>query len=342
MDQEGRIYRFLFPAALLLALIPDRARPAAPADTARPPRLFAAAFIVRGSVSGSATGGYGVYVRGAPDTGWTRITRSSTLTFGIALFDNGRTRRYYIAAGNGVHRSTDGGKSWRILTTWRTEEILCVVPDPVDSSLVYAATPFGAFRTTDDGATWQKKMEGIPTGFVQRIVMDARDSRTLYAATESDLFVSTDGADHWRAMGSGLGAVLALLQSRAHPGVIIAAGEFTGVRRTTDGGKTWQAVRGLDSSVIYTFRASDAGADIYAAGWKSGIWRSTDEGASWRQVWSAPGIEAFYSLFVYPGAPDHLLAGTVGEGIMESLDRGSTWRAAGLPGTQVKQIELYP
>jgi len=127
-----------------------------------------------------------------------------------------------------------------------------------------------------------------------------------------------------------------------HPSVIIAAGERQGVRRTTDGGKTWQAARGLDSSVIYTLRASDTGADIYAAGWKTGIWRSTDEGASWREVWSAPGIEAIYSLFVYPGAPDHLLAGTVGNGIMESLDRGTTWHTAGLPGTQVKQIELYP
>ena len=296
-------------------------------------RLFAAVFIVRGSVSGSATGGYGVYVRGERDTDWTRISRSSMLTFGLALFDNGRTRRYYVAAGNGVHRSTDGGVTWRILTSWRTEEILCVVPDPVDSSVIYAATPFGVFKTTDDGTTWERKMEGIPTWFIQRIVMDVRDRRTLYAATETDV---------WHGMGTGAGQVLALLQVPGHPDVMIAAGELKGVRRTSDGGKTWSPVRGLDSSTVYTFRASRTGADIYAAGWKTGIWRSTDEGVSWQQVWSAPGIEAIYSLFVYPGDPDHVLAGTVGQGIMESLDRGATWRYAGMNGAQVKQIELYP
>jgi photosystem II stability/assembly factor-like uncharacterized protein len=313
------------------------------------PRLFAAAFIVRGSVSGNATGGYGVYVRGPGDTVWTRISKSYTLAFGLALFDNGRTRRYYIAAGNGVHRSTDGGISWRILTSWRTEEILGVVPDPVDSAVIYAATPFGVFKTTDDGTTWERKMDGIPTWFVQRIVMDVRDRRTLYAATESDLFKSTDGGDHWQAMGSGLHEVLAVIQHPLHPGVIIAAGEQKGIRRTADGGKTWSASRGLDSatryldtSTIYTFRASRTGAEIYAAGWKTGLWRSTDEGASWQQVWSAPGVEAMYSLFVYPGDSDHILAGTVGQGLLESLDRGATWRPAGLDGTQVKQIELYP
>lgn len=309
---------------------------------ARLERLFAAVFIVRGSVAGSAAGGYGVYVRSPADTGWTRVTKSNTLAFGLALFDNGRTRRYYLAAGNGVHRSTDGGMTWRILTSWRTEEILGVVPDPVDSAVLYAATPFGVFKTTDDGTTWEKKMNGIPTWFVQRIVMDARDRRTLYAATETDLFKSTDAGEHWRPMGSGLRQVLALLQVPAHPGVIIAAGEQEGIRRTTDGGKSWSGASGADSSVIYTFRSTSDGAEVYAAGWKTGLLRSTDQGASWEQVWSAPGIDAIYSLFVYPGDTAHILLGTVGQGILESRDRGNSWRPFGLDGAQVKQIEIYP
>jgi photosystem II stability/assembly factor-like uncharacterized protein len=324
-------------------------RPAAAPDTSRPARsqggegrLFAAVLIVRGSVSGNSVGGYGMYVRSPGDTGWTRITKSNTLAFGCALFDNGRTRRYYLAAGNGVHRSTDGGVSWRILTSWRTEEILCVVPDPVDSAVLYAATPFGVFTTTDDGATWEKKMNGIPTWFVQRVVMDTRDRRTLYAATETDLFKSTDAGEHWRPMGSGLRQVLAVLQVPAHPDVMVAAGELEGIRRTTDGGKSWSAPAGADSSIIYTLRSSPDGAEVYAAGWKTGLLRSTDQGASWERIWSAPGIDAIYSLFVYPADPAHILLGTVGQGILESTDRGNTWRGIGLDGAQVKQIEIYP
>jgi len=325
-----------------LACISQAAFGLAGRDSAASPRLFAAAFIVRGSVSGSAAGGYGLYVRAQDDTVWTRISRSNMLTFGIALFDNGRTRRYYIAAGNGVHRSTDGGVSWKILTSWRTEEILCVVPDPVDSAVIYAATPFGVFRTSDDGTTWEEKMTGIPTRFVQRIVMDVRDRRTLYAATETDLFRTRDAGEHWQPMGSGLTQVLALLQLPRDPQVIIAAGELNGIRRSTDGGRTWSATKGADSSIVYTLRASSTGGEIYAAGWKTGILRSNDRGASWRQLWPAPGIDAIYSLFVFPGDPSHLLAGTVGDGVLESIDGGAAWRRAGLDGTQVKQIELYP
>lgn len=331
---------FRFVAAL--ALLCQCAFGFAGRDSAAPPRLFAAVFIVRGSVSGNATGGYGLYVRPQNDTAWSRISRSSTLTFGVALFDNGRTRRYYMAAGNGVHRSTDGGMSWKILTSWQTEEILCVVPDPVDSAVVYAATPFGVFRTSDDGKTWEKKMTGIPTWFVQRIVMDVRDRKTLYAATETDLFKTTDAGEHWEAMGSGLTQVLALVQHPGDPRIIIAAGELQGIRRTTDGGRTWSGTLGADSAIIYTLRASSAGTEFYAAGWKTGLLRSTDNGASWRQVWPAPGVDAVYSLFVYPGDPSHLLVGTVGDGIFESPDGGATWRRAGLNGAQVKQIELYP
>ena len=323
-------------------------RPAAPDTTRSAPdrggggRLFAAVFIVRGSVSGNALGGYGVYVKSEGDTGWTRVTKSNTLAFGLALFDNGRTRRYYLAAGNGVHRSTDGGVSWRILTSWRTEEILSVVPDPVDSAVLYAATPFGVFKTTDDGTTWEKKMNGIPTWFIQRLVMDARERKTLYAATETDLFISTDAGEHWEPMGCGLRQVLALIQVPAHPDVMIAAGELEGIRRTTDGGKSWSSSRGADSSIVYTFRSSPSGAEIYAAGWKTGLLRSTDQGTSWERIWSAPGVEAIYSLFVYPADAAHILLGTVGRGILESTDRGSTWRPIGLDGAQVKQIEIYP
>ena len=302
-------------------------------------RLWAAVLIVRGSVTGSGAT-WGVYTKGERDTGYTR--RVGALSFGLALFDNGRTRRYYIAGGNGVLRSTDGGNHWRILTSWRTEEILCVIPDPVDSAVIYVATPFGVFRSDDDGATWEKKMRGIPTWYVQRIIMDAGDRKTLYAATGTDVFRSTDRGEHWRPLHCGLRDVLAEVQDPVRPEVLLAAGEGSGIRRTTDGGRSWHPVSGPDSATIYTFRWSPADSSCYAAGWMTGLWRSTDLGATWRQVWDAPGIEAVYSIFVYPDDPDHLLVGTVGSGIFESADGGATWRSAGLPGTQVKQIEVYP
>jgi photosystem II stability/assembly factor-like uncharacterized protein len=318
---------------------------AAVAGAGVPPagRMFATVLLVRGSVVGNSTGGFGLYVRSAGgDTSWTKITKGNIISFGIGYFDNGRTRRHYLAGGNGLHRSTDGGMTWKIITSWRTEEILGVVPDPVDSALIYVATPFGVFKTTDDGLTWNRKMNGITPWYIQRITMDPRSRSTLYAAGETDLFRTTDGGESWRAMGSGCRNILALLQHPVRHDVILIAGEESGIRRTTDGGATWSAARGLEGTSVYTFRASADGRSLYAAGWKTGVWRSTDDGASWEQLWTGPDAEAVYSLFVDPANPAHLMVGSVAKGLFESLDGGAHWKYAGLNGAQVKQIEIYP
>jgi len=229
-----------------------------------------------------------------------------------------------------------------MLTGWRTEEILCVVPDPVDSAVIYAATPFGVFKTTDDGATWVKKAKGFKKWFIQRIIMDKTDRNVLYAASDDDLYRSTDAGEHWTPLHVGGPEILALLQHPGHPEKLLAGHEDDGIKYSTDRGATWRPARVPFATSIYTFGASADGSDLYAAGWKSGLWRSDDGGATWSQLWRADGIEAIYSIFVDPENPAHLMAGTVGFGIFESLDRGRTWRTAGLTGAQVKQIELYP
>lgn len=304
--------------------------------------MFAAVLLIRGTAVGGNIGAYGVYVRNAGDTNWAKITRSNVISFGLGLFEKGATRRHYLAAGNGLHRSTDGGRTWRILTSWTTEEILCVVPDPVDSAMIYLATPFGVFKTTDDGTTWARKMTGFKKWFIQRIILDRRDRHTLYAASEDDIYTTTDAGEHWSPLHVGAAEPLALLQHPTKTNLLLAGFEDNGIRYSLDHGTTWSAATGLSGSTIYTISASADGTDIYAAGWKTGLWRSEDGGLVWNHVWSNPAFDAIYSIFVDPTDAMHVFVGSVGGGVYESHDRGTTWRSAGLVGGQVKQIELYP
>ena len=328
-------------AMLVCVLVCGQTIAAQQPDTA-PGRIFAAVLLVRGTVAGGNIGAYGVYVRESKDTTWTKATKSNVISFGLGFFERGATRRYYLAAGNGLHRSTDGGKTWRALTSRTTEEILGVVPDPEDSAMIYLATPFGVFKTADDGNTWVRKMNGFKKWFIQRIIMDSRDRRTLYAASEDDVYKTTDAGEHWFPMHVGALHPLALMQNPNKPKQFLAGFENRGVRYSFDDGKTWNAAKGLNDSTIYTFRASADGKDIYAAGWNTGLWRSDNGGATWNQVWSNRAFEAIYSIFVDPRDAKHILVGSVGDGVYESHDRGGTWRHAGLLGAQVKQIELYP
>ena len=304
-------------------------------------RTFAAIFLYRGTVAGKNTGNSGVYIRSG-DTTWTQATLSSVFSFGLGYYERGATRRYYLAAGNGVHRSTDGGRTWRMLTSWTTEEILGVLPDPVDSLVIYAATPFGVFKTTDDGVTWQKKMDGFKRWFIQKIIMDREDRNVLYAASEDDLYRSTDAGERWTPLHVGGSEILSVLQNPAQPDLLLAGEEDEGIKYSTDRGRSWNFARIPFRTSIYAFGASADGHDLYAAGWQSGLWRSEDGGATWAQIWAANGIEAIYSILVDPADASHVMTGTVGSGVYESSDRGRTWHRAGLSGAQVKQIEFYP
>jgi photosystem II stability/assembly factor-like uncharacterized protein len=332
-------------AAILIVLaflstpaLPSGGDPEGQADEGK--NLYAAVFSVRGSVSGRSTGGFGVFIR--EDQAWRQITLSNVFTFGLGFFDNGRTRRHYIAGGNGLHRSSDGGESWRILTSWETMEVLSVVPHPVDSAIVYIATPWGVFKTVDDGETWVEKMNGMRRWFVEDLLMDWREERTLYAGSEDDLYRTTDGGELWKPMGVGDSAVLVVLQHPVDHDLLLAGVEDGGIRFTTDGGATWQGTKGLEGMSVYAIAASADGKELYAAGWETGLCRSQDNGRSWSRIWNHPDVEGIFCIFVDPSDSRNIYLGTDGDGVFESHDRGKTWRHGGLEGGKIKQIAIYP
>lgn len=284
----------------------------------------------------------GVFTREKKSSEWKNFSTTNLFAFGFGFAQYGAAKHYYIAGGNGLHHSADGGKSWKILTGWETMEILAVAPDPVDSATIYVATPDGIFKSLDAGKSWAKKMRGFKTWYAQQVIIDRRDHRTLYAAAEDDLYRSQDGGEHWSAMRVGVLGMRTVLQHPTDAKIILAGTEDHGVRVSWDGGKKWQAGTGIPATAIYTIQASSEGRVIYAAGYKTGVWRTVDQGQTWQQLWPAPELEAIYALFVDPTDGDHLMAGTNGKGIYESTDRGQSWKTAGLEGAHVKQISRFP
>jgi photosystem II stability/assembly factor-like uncharacterized protein len=304
---------------------------------------YAAVFINRGHVSGGGAPNVGVFRRGSEnDTQWANIYRPNLLTFGIAFWDRGSARRFYVASGSGLHRSLDGGRTWRVLTDWHTEEILSVALDPVDSAVIYIGTPSGFFRSTDDGSTWQKKIQGLKKQFIKMVVMDYADRASLFAASEDDLYRTTDRGEHWAPLRVGVSGILTVLQHPSNPKCLFVGTEDNGVRLSVDGGKTWNPAGGLPNTAIYSICISPDKKTLFAGGYRTGLWKSDDGGFTWGLLWQSSDLEAIFSIFVDPDNLSHLMIGTSGQGIYESLNQGKTWRATGLQGCHVKQIALYP
>ncbi|HEY6337599.1 MAG TPA: glycosyl hydrolase [Candidatus Sulfotelmatobacter sp.] len=83
-------------------------------------------------------------------------------------------------------KSTDAGKTWISISGDLPENgpVLGFAEDPVNASLLFAGTEFGAFFTIDGGHHWVQLKGGLPTIAVRDIVIQAR---------ESDLVIATFG-----------------------------------------------------------------------------------------------------------------------------------------------------
>jgi photosystem II stability/assembly factor-like uncharacterized protein len=94
--------------------------------------------------------------------------------------------------GDGVYKTTDGGKTFTNVGLKETQTIARIVIDPHNPEVVYVASPGhlfgpnaerGVYKTTDGGKTWNKiKFIDENTGFTD-IAIDPSNSNVLYAAS---------------------------------------------------------------------------------------------------------------------------------------------------------------
>lgn len=130
--------------------------------------------------------------------------------------------------GNGVYKSTDGGRTWSHKGLRDTHHIGRIVIHPRNPDIVYVAAlgrlwgpnkDRGLFKTTDGGATWTRVLAiSDDTGIVD-VAMDHASPDTLYAAA---------------------------YQRRRTVFGFAGSGPEGGIHKTTDGGATWKKlVKGL-------------------------------------------------------------------------------------------------
>lgn len=229
----------------------------------------------------------------------------------------------------GLYRSANGGVNWTKMTTSLAGDPDVGAAAFVGGDLV-VGTFDGAFRTTDDGATWTDTWQGTSGVFGAKAVL--HDSGRLFAGIDDVLgagngvLSTTDAGITWSvSTGIGSGSAWDFLP---HGGDLFAAvyGGVRGVYRSTDGGASFAISGTWASGVVLQCLHDHAG--VLLAGSSSAYYRSTDAGATWSQHAGLGWVRDFASLggsiyaALYPG------------GVHRSTDAGLTWAAlsSGMPG----------
>jgi photosystem II stability/assembly factor-like uncharacterized protein len=240
--------------------------------------------------------------------------------------------------GDGVYKSTDGGKTYTHMGLRTSRHINRIVIDPRHNDTVFVAATGslwgpggerGVYKTSDGGKTWKQVLKVDDDTGANDLVMDPSNSRTLYAS---------------------------MYQRRRTACCMNGGGPGSGIWKSTDDGETWTRIKGgvLDQplgrialdvyprrpNILYALiegqspaggRGQGGGAAQFGGrggqqplnDQPTGLYRSDDSGATWRKVNNAnPRPMYFSQVRIDPNDPEVVYLG--GVGLHQTLDGGKT------------------
>ena len=262
-----------------------------------------------------------------------------------------------VSYGDGVYKSTDGGKTWAHLGLEDTRHIARIRIHPKDPDLVYVAAlghafgpnqQRGVFRSKDGGESWERVLFRSEKAGAIDLSMDPNNPRILYAAIwetqrtpwslvsggpDSSIYKSADGGDTWQeltgnpGLPSGLKGRIGLAASPGRPNRVWASieAEESGLFRSDDGGATWekitdnQDIQGRPWYYEHIFADPQDPETLWSLNYKA--WRSADGGKTFEQMSTPHGDN--HDLWIDPRDPRRMIEGNDG-GACVSFNGGET------------------
>jgi len=195
---------------------------------------------------------------------------------------------------DGLFRSTDGGSSYRRLTSERDLYVLDIAIDskPLQPSrqIVVATSPGRPYLlSTDGGQHWQQKT--FPYGYTIWGIKVAEE--TIYAILDQvTLYKSTDLGTTWNQLYPGGYSALRALD--AYDSTHLALQTYGYLNVSSDGGRTWdlqplaRQIWFNDLHIVQPFRIVGAGAFYDSNLVRGMIYSTPDGGHNWR-IQDLPG-----------------------------------------------------
>lgn len=304
---------------------------AAPPQPAR--QLYAAVAMTKAQKNSSTPADSGLYVR-QPDGRWTHFGPRVLGINSIFVQPGSHGQVLLIASADGVVRSADAGKTWRLTTGWDVIDVKTFAGNPADPAEIYASTCWGPLRSTDGGATWSLAQAGLNLLYCQTIVADSQIPGRVLLGTEDGIYVSNDGAKTWARTASPPATALRMVQSPVDPQLVLIGTQGRGAWISRNSGQDWaQTDPASTHANLYAAALDPHNASLMAiGGWGVGVRVSDDGGKTWADRSAGLPVKNVFVLAFDPDVQGRLWASTFEEGAFFSNDLGITWNEGGLYG----------
>ncbi len=269
-----------------------------------------------------------------------------------------------LSTGDGMYRSTDGGRSWVNTGLRDAQQIARVVVHPTDPRRVFVAalghpygpnTERGIFRTLDNGATWERVLyldentggidlalePGNPS-VVYAVLWSARQApwevgSSWTKSSQNGLYKSSDAGTTWRRIGNGLPSAadglgrIGISTSDSRPNrlyAVVGSRVKSGIYRSDDAGENWTMVnadrRLWERDGDFNEIRADPSNADVAYIANVVTWKTTDGGTTFTALRGAPGGDDYHRIWVHPTDPRQLLI-TSDQGAIVTVNGGETF-----------------
>ncbi len=270
--------------------------------------------------------------------------------------------RNSINIGEGIYKSLDAGKTWKMMGLQKTRNIHRIIINPNNPDIVYVGAignPFGAhaergvYKTIDGGETWKLILHTNDTSGVGDMVMDPHNPNKLFVnmwqhgrtpwsftsgGKTSGIYVTYDAGNNFKKLGKDEGLPegnygrVGLTISRSQPSRVYALVESNknGLYKSDDGGAKWELINSTTEVVNNRpFYFQDIACDPLNENRVYLIYQmislSEDGGKNFKTIIPYAGIHPdHHAFYINPVNPNFIIDGNDG-GIGISRDRGKTW-----------------